>query len=160
MPNVKVPNVDEVVRWIKDGKKLTWIVDEIKRKYGIEVGYSTIVDIRRRSGLPPRIGRHDELIPWRVELRHRHRMAPKMLRALGRRRAGESNGVTVEEELDRWLVARAESSAEAPEGTVVHYEPSTDQGWWYVPRRPGIDTDVIRVPDSDATTRDRKSRDN
>jgi len=34
MPNVKVPNVDEVVRWIKDGKKLTWIVDEIQRKYG------------------------------------------------------------------------------------------------------------------------------
>jgi len=159
MPNVKVPIVDEVVRWIKDGKKLTWIVDEIQRKYGVKVGYSTVVDIRRRNDIPALIGRHDDLIPWPLRKEHRHKMPPKMLRALGRRRNGEPLGPTVERELDRWLVARAETSPEAPYGTVVHYNPLTKEGWFYVARRPGIDNDLIRVPDEDASVRTRTRRD-
>lgn len=33
------------------------------------------------------------------------------------------------------------------DGTVIHYDPDTPEGWWYVPRREGIDTDLIRVPE-------------
>jgi hypothetical protein len=39
------------------------------------------------------------------------------------------------------------------DGTVLHYDPDTEQGWFYVPKRDGIDTDLIRKPERVTTTR-------
>jgi hypothetical protein len=38
-------------------------------------------------------------------------------------------------------------------GAVVHYEADTKQGFFYVPRRPGIDLDLIREPTVKTTLR-------
>jgi hypothetical protein len=46
----------------------------------------------------------------------------------------------MEEMLDAWL------SGLERDGVVVHYDPDTIEGWWYVPRRDGIDLDLIYEP--------------
>lgn len=147
MANVKIPNEDEATRWIKEGKTYGWIIEEIERKYGVRIGHATLSDLRRRKGIPRRSIRSDDLIPWAVLPEHRHRFAVQMLRALGRRRAGMSNSPKIESKLNAWLRSLEE------QGAVVHYDPDTEQGWWYVPRRPDIDTDVIRVPERPTTER-------
>ncbi len=45
-------------------------------------------------------------------------------------------------ELDAWLLKLRET------GHVVHYEADTDEGWFYVDRRPGVDLDIVREPDA------------
>jgi hypothetical protein len=97
--------------------------------------------LRRRNGIDTRIVRDDELIPWAVRVEHRHSHAVSMLRAEARRRAGKALTANMETMLAGWLGGLAKDD------TVVHYDPDTEEGWWYVSRRAGIDTDLIRVPD-------------
>lgn len=141
MPSSKIVNEQEVIQWIEEGRTYKWIVEEYKRKYDIETTLSMWSNLRSRRGLDARIIHDEDLIPWRVEERHRWEYPAMMLRAAGRRRAGRALGGDYDSRLDAWLRTREEDD------TVVHYDPDTDEGWFYVPRRPGIDTDLIRVPD-------------
>ena len=144
MANHRIPNEDEAVRWIKDGRTYTWIQSEIQRKYEVRIALSTLSDLRHRSGIPRRIQRDVDLIPWAIAKEHRHLYPVQMLRALSRRRAGEPNPARMNEKLDAWLRDRER------EGTVVHYE--LPGGWRYVKRRKA-DKDVIRIPVQPTTQR-------
>ncbi|WP_240942573.1 hypothetical protein [Planosporangium thailandense] len=144
MPSSKIVNEQEVIYWIEEGRTYKWIVEEYRRKYNIETTISMWGNLRRRRGIDTRIVHDEDLIPWQVEERHRWAYPAVMLRAAGRRRAGREIGGEYSSRLDTWLRARAEDD------TVVHYDPDTDEGWFYVPRRPGVDTDLIRVPDGKA----------
>ncbi|WP_091336162.1 hypothetical protein [Micromonospora rhizosphaerae] len=81
------------------------------------------------------------LVPWAVRREHRYNHILHMLRIEDRRRAGEPIPAAQMKKLDIWLGNLREQNA------VVHYDPDTEQGWWLVHRRPGVDDDLIRVPD-------------
>ena len=63
-----------------------------------------------------------------------------MLRAEARRRAGIELRDDETAQLNSWIDRLKE------DGTVVHYDGDIDEGWFYVPRRPDIDMDLIREP--------------
>lgn len=137
----KVQDMQEALRWLEEGRTYQWCVDEYKRKYHIETSISMWAALRRRNGIDNRIVRDDALIPWAVNEEHRHSHAVSMLRAEARRRAGRQLTPLMEDMLDTWLRGLER------DGNVVHYDPDTEEGWWYVPRRDGIDLDLIREPD-------------
>lgn len=136
----KVQDMQEALRWLEEGKTYQWIVDKYVEKYGIETTISMWAGIRRRHGIDTRIVRDEQLIPWAVKEEHRHGHAVSMLRAEARRRAGKTLTPVMEDMLTSWLAGLERANE------VVHYDPDTDEGWWYVPRRDGVDKDLIREP--------------
>lgn len=144
----KIQNEQEVVRWFEEGRSYGWMMQEYLRKYKIHTTISMWGNFRRRHGLDLRMERSDvALVPWKVKEEHRWAYALAMLRVEARLR----RGATVREE-DAARLASWKAKAEAS-GTVVHYDPDTERGFWMVPRRPGVDVDLIRVPDHADTVR-------
>lgn len=137
----KVQDLAEALQWLEEGRTYQWIVDEYLRKYNVETTISMWAALRRRHGIDNRIVRDEALIPWAVKPEHRHAHAVSMLRAEARRRAGRQLTPLMQDMLDTWL------SGLRQDNHVVHYDPDTDEGWWYVPRREGRDVDLIRVPE-------------
>ncbi|PSL04147.1 hypothetical protein CLV30_106152 [Haloactinopolyspora alba] len=147
MGRPKIQNENEAIRWMEEGKTYNEIIELYRTKYNIETSQSMWAAFRRRRGLDRRTVRDDSLIPWAMKREHRWLFAPKMLRLEAKLRAGKS--------IDKDDKARLDSFKERlkTDGRVVHYEPDTKEGWFYVPAREGIDTDLIRVPDSPSTER-------
>ena len=80
-------------------------------------------------------------IPWRPLLaQHRSKYPAKMLRAAARRARGQASAPVTAAQLNQFL-----RSLDA-HGAVVHYDPETPEGFFYVPRRVGIDIGLIRNP--------------
>lgn len=142
----KIQDDGEVRRWFEEGKTYRWMCDEYLRKYNIETVTSMWGNYRRRHGLTRRITRDDNLIPWLVKEKHRWEYPVAMLRAEGRRRAGRKIRAQDEARLPSFKRKLAEG------GLVVHYDPDTEEGFFYVPARPE-DTDLIRVPKRKTTPR-------
>lgn len=142
----KIVNESEVIHWFEEGKTYQWMCDEYLRKYNIETVPSLWGNFRRRRGLARRITRDDELIPWFVLERHRWAYPLAMLRVEARRRAGRAIREVDFARLAPWRQDLVERSL------VVHYDPATEQGFFYVPARPD-DADLIRVPDHKTTLR-------
>lgn len=149
MPGSKIQNEQEVLKWFEQGRTYAWMVEEYRRKYNIETTISMWGNFRRRHGLERRLAWDDQLIPWVVELQHRYDYPILMLRKEARRRAGFPLPEGSDREVDAWLAGMKR------DGTVLHYDPDTEQGWFYVPRREGVDKDIIREPDSRVTARRR-----
>lgn len=137
----KIQDEQEVIRWFEDGVTYEEMVDRYREKYNIETTFSMWGNFRRRRGLQRRITRDDELIPWAVKAEHRHDYPILMLRKEARRRAGNPLSPEDDSAVDAWIRGMKDGD------TVLHYEPDTDEGWFYVPPRPGIDTDLIRQPE-------------
>jgi hypothetical protein len=142
----KIQDEQEVIRWFEEGRTYAWMIDEYKRKYDIETVPSMWGNFRRRRGLDRRIVRDDELIPWFVKEEHRWAYPLSMLRAEARRRAGKELTETDEGRLANWLEMLKEEKA------VVHYDPDTEEGFFYVPRQEG-DDDLIHNPKQKTTPR-------
>lgn len=149
----KVVNEREVIRWLEEGRTYRWIVEEYRRRYDVETTVSMWAAIRRRQGIEPRLVRDPNLVPWYVKPEHRHAWPVTMLRGEARRRAGKPLTHKMEEMVDAFIRGLK------ADNTVVHYDPETEEGWWYVPPRPGVDTDLIRVPDRVTGRRAGTSRD-
>lgn len=141
MPRSKIVNEQEVIRWIEEGKTYNWMVEEYERKYNIQTTPSMFGNFRLRRGLDRRIGRDDNLIPWEVKKEHRWHYPLAMLRVEARRREGRPLRESDAQRLASWKQMLAEQDL------VVHYDPETEEGFFYVPRREGVDTDLIREPD-------------
>lgn len=141
MPAVsKIQDEGEVLRWFEEGRTYRWMVEQYMEKYGIETSLSMWANYRRRHGLDRRITWDDKLIPWIIKPEHRYLYPILMLRKEARRRAGMPLSAVDEAKLDRWLQTLKDEDA------VVHYDPETAEGWFYVPRRPEVDLDLIREP--------------
>lgn len=149
MTATKIQDEAEVIRWFEEGRTYQWMVEEYRNKYNIETVPSLWGNFRRRKGLARRIARNDELIPWEVKREHRWDYPIMMLRQEARRREGFELTEDYEAQVDGWLAGMER------DGTVLHYDPDTEQGWFYVARRPGIDKDIIRVPEKKTTVRHR-----
>ncbi|MEV8518017.1 hypothetical protein [Dactylosporangium sp. NPDC051484] len=139
----KIQPEDEpmVMGWFREGKTYDEMVELFKAARGIEVVPSTFGNFRRRHRIEPRIVRDTVVIPWEVLPEHRYKNAIQMLRRYGRRLAGEPIPDLDTRRLDGWLRSRREDN------TVVHYEPDTDDGFFYVERRQGIDLGMVREPE-------------
>lgn len=143
----KIVDEGEVKRWFEEGRTYEWMVDEYLRKYNIEISLSAFGNFRRRKGLARRIVRNDDLIPWEVQKHHRWEEPVVMLRAEARRRARRELKAKDARDLESWKRRLREADR------VVHYDPDTVEGFWLVPRRPGIDLDLIREPEKKTTRR-------
>jgi hypothetical protein len=139
MPAGKIVDETEVIRWFEEGKTYAWMVEEYKRKYNIETVPSLWGNFRRRRGLARRITRNDDLIPWFVQEQHRWAYAVQMLRSEARRREGKELREMERLRLEAWLRGLERDQL------VIHYDPDTEDGFFYVPREPG-DDDIIRRP--------------
>ncbi|AKY03713.1 transcriptional repressor [Streptomyces phage Lannister] len=148
MPARKIQNEQEVLRWFEEGRTYDWMVEEYKRKYNIETVPSLWGNFRRRRGLPRRIVRDDELIPWHIKEEHRWLYPLAMLRIEARNRAGAGLSELEQSRLKNWKAMLEEENA------VVHYDPDTEEGFFYVPRQPG-DDDIIHKPKRKTTPRPR-----
>ncbi|ANT41081.1 transcriptional repressor [Streptomyces phage Nanodon] len=149
MPARKIQNEQEVLRWFEEGRTYDWMVEEYKRKYNIETVPSLWGNFRRRRGLPRRIVRDDELIPWHIKEEHRWLYPLAMLRVEARSRAGAKVTELEEQRLASWKSMLEEENA------VVHYDPDTEEGFFYIPRQPG-DEDIIHKPQRKTTPRPRR----
>jgi hypothetical protein len=137
----KLQNADEFAQWYREGRTYQWIIDKYLEKYDIKISSGTISNWRVRLDLTDtrRITRNRDLIPWAVKREHRHLLPAEMLRMEARRREGREMREGMVERLDEWLEWLNETNA------VVHYDPDTEPGWWYVPRE-RRDKDIIRRP--------------
>jgi hypothetical protein len=142
----KIVDEQEVIRWFKEGKTYQEMQDLYLKKYNIETVPSMWGNFRRRRGLHRRITRNDELIPWHVKAEHRWAYPVAMLRAEARRRAGFDLNPETQGRLNSWLKTLED------ENLVVHYDPDTDDGFFYLHREDG-DDDIIRRPRQKTTLR-------
>lgn len=149
MPASKIVNEQEVIKWFDEGRTYAWMQEQYQEKYGIETRLSMWGNFRRRHGLARRIARNDDLIPWEVKPEHRWDYPIMTLRKEARQR----EGLELSEEDQRALVAW--KAGMERDGSVLHYDPDTEQGWFYVPRREGVDLDLIREPEHKTTRRHR-----
>jgi hypothetical protein len=136
----KIVDEREVIRWFEEGQTYRWMCEEYQRKYNIETVPSLWGNFRRRRGLARRIARDDDMIPWAVKEEHRWAYPLALLRVEARRRAGFDVREADLDRLEPWLNDLTQR------GLVVHYDPDTVEGFFYVPAR-STDTDLIRVPD-------------
>ncbi|WP_026923124.1 hypothetical protein [Glycomyces arizonensis] len=149
MPASKIVNEQEVIRWFEEGRTYQWMVTEYKRKYNIDTVPSLWGNFRRRRGLERRTLRDDTMLPWGMKDEHRWLFPAQMLRAEARRRAGKQLRPDEEKRIDNFI------NRLKRDGLVVHYDIDTKEGFFYVPAREGIDTDLIREPERKTTTRPR-----
>lgn len=134
-----IPDMSELEQWLRSG--LT--PKQASERYAARGDYVTpgaIALARHRNNWPRVNLDHSELIPWHIEPEHRRLYDHRMLTEESSRRQGKSLTAEYARLVETWK-KRLEA-----EGAVIHYDPLTEQGWWHVPRRPGIDTDLIRVP--------------
>lgn len=109
------------------------IADRISRDTGFPVGRSTVSAALHRAGEAESAKKYVDEIPWRVKEEHQTHYAPRMLRLLGRRRAGLVNSTEMDQRLDAWLAQLQDA------GAVVVYFPQTDDGFFYVAGEPDMD---------------------
>ncbi|MFJ7202083.1 hypothetical protein ACIQWR_00900 [Streptomyces sp. NPDC098789] len=140
----KVQNHDEAKRWLKEGKSYAWMVETYKEKYSVDTTPTYWAVYRNRNDLPLRIARDNDLIPWQVEEKHRWAYDLVMLRFEARRRAvanGDPNLKALAEadatRLESWKKSLDKESA------VVYYDPTTEDGFFLVPREEE-DADIVR----------------
>lgn len=137
-----LPSTDELKRMRDRGMSLRQIADHVFDTTGEKVTPAAISASLARAGHALTPQRYEELIPWRVQMRHQKHFYIRMLRLEGRRRAGLELRPEDERRLNDFIEELRDNRA------VIHYNPEygTD-GFYAVPARPGVDTDLIRVPE-------------
>lgn len=107
---------------------------------GYRVGRSTVSAALSRAGLTQRV-RYDKALPWpKIKTVHNGHYAAQMLRAGARIDAGLEISEELEQRYRNWEARLKEEDA------VVHYDPNTEDGFFYVKRRPKVDKGLIRNP--------------
>ncbi|MGI5530140.1 hypothetical protein ACQEVX_22955 [Streptomyces syringium] len=141
-PKSKIKDEAELLRWFDAGKPYTWMAAQYLLKYNEEVSPSLFASYRSRKGLPTRLVKDPDLVPWdKIQERHWWKAPLTMLRIEARRRhKGEAALTGDEPERNaRWLKWMEENRA------VVYYDPDTEEGFHYVERNEH-DTDLARKP--------------
>lgn len=143
-PRRKMRDVNEFRRWYDAGHSYRWMADEYKRKYGDTVAPTMFSNWRIKLGLRPRLAVRDRrIIPWDVREEHQTLLPMRMLQLEARRQRKLALTPLQLRRHESWRQKLEEGNL------VVHYEPETEQGFFYVPRREGVDTGLVRVPDED-----------
>jgi hypothetical protein len=143
-----IPDLLELERWlVREGLTPQQASDRYAAR-GEHVSAGTIRVARHRHNWPRTKMDHAALIPWKIQPEHRRTYEHRMLELESQRRQGKKLAAKWEQMLDRWLQRLQEANA------VIHYHPTTicpdtgkAPGWWHVTRRPGVDFDIISMPD-------------
>lgn len=128
----KVPDIGQLVAWRDMGLTHQQMADRIFEETGQKVSRSSISVALSRAGKVEDKPRYLETIPWKVKTAHLKEYPARMLRLLGRRRAGGELTANENQRLDRWLQMLADGNA------VVGYDPDNlEQGFHYIDPRKG-----------------------
>lgn len=133
---------EQVFGWITLGRSDEWITQEYERLYNLRPTPTTLADARHRWWSAAPYERRASLVPWDVRGEHRWSYALLMLGLEERRRAGGDASLTERDRarLEAWLDwMRARD-------VVLDYDPTSEAGLRCVPRRPGLDFDILRDP--------------
>jgi hypothetical protein len=134
-----LPSDSILAGWVEAGMTHQQIADRIAEDTGVQVSRSSVSAALSKAGLTKRI-RYKDLVPWRVRSIHNRAHPLNMLRLEGRRRGGETLSDSDLRNLESFKRRLKEADA------VVAYLPDTEEGWWIVKARPGIDKGMIREP--------------
>lgn len=130
MPARILPSQSELEKMLRSGMTHAEIAQAVSRETGHPVRRSTVSAAIHRAGLSGAAKRYTEEIPWTVREEHLTHYAARMLRTLGRRRAGINNSEEMDARLDAWLKLLEDNHS------VVTYLPDTAQGFFYVDGEP------------------------
>ena len=137
-PRITPPD-NELSMFLRLGYSHAEIADVVFERTGYRLSRSSISAAISRAGLSEQQNRYAEEIPWRVSEDHLRDYPVRMLRLLGRRRAGQPLNDEESPRLDRWLTALQEDN------TVVVYDPQ--RGFAYGERSPQDPLDLpIHIP--------------
>lgn len=127
-----LPDTATLRRWVEvEGLTHQQIADRVTMQTGEKIARSTVSAALHRAGISKPKLRYSEEIPWRVSLNHVKEYPVRMLRLLGRRRAGLELTEVENERLDSWLKRLDDDNA------VVAYDPDSTYGFYYIPKAKG-----------------------
>jgi hypothetical protein len=112
---------------VERGMSHAEIAERVSQDTGYTVARSTVSAALHRHGDTQPLKKYTQEIPWDVKPEHQAHYAARMLRLLGRRRAGIKNSEANDKRLDAWL-----SRLERDEAVTVYLPESTD-GFYYIP---------------------------
>lgn len=135
----RIPSESILAKWAnEEGLTHAQIVDRIERETGYRPSRSTISAALSRAGFTNRV-RYDDVIPWkRISIDHNSHYALTMLRIAARLK----HGLQVKpRDLSRFQAWKEQLDAA---DAVVTYVYDSPEGFYYVPRRHGVDLGLIR----------------
>ena len=121
-----VPDKNTLARWIKEGLTHQQMADRIFEQSGHRVSRNAVSAAMIRYGLSKDGARYKDEIPWRTTMVHAKAYQLRMLRLLGRRRAGRKLNKQEAASLDQWLAQLDKEHA------IVAYDPASDLGFYYI----------------------------
>lgn len=130
MPARILPPASELRQLVAQGMTHKEVAEHLSRQLGYPVSRSTVSSALHRSGDAARSKKYQQEIPWTVKEEHATAYPARMLRLLGRRRAGLGNSTEQDKRLDSWLAKLREA------GAVVVYFPDTQDGFFIVEGSP------------------------
>lgn len=141
MPRPQIlPNADRLLRLVEQGYTHQQIADLVREETGHTVTRASVSVALSRAGLTEEANRYAEEIPWHLQGKDLKHYAIRMLRLLGRRRAGQELTGEQATRLDNWLAKLHEQDA------VVAYCADEVPRIIYVPRERGDSKEIpIRV---------------
>jgi hypothetical protein len=149
MPASIIENDQEVERWFEQERPYSYMIEQYRSKYHKETTIAYWSKQRERRGYERRNVRDEKLMPWRVKTDHAYTEDPINLRREARLRAGEPIGKDPDYQAKALAELTSWKERLRDAGAVVHYDPETEHGWFWVPRREGVDLDLIREPGFD-----------
>lgn len=129
-----LPDKATLERWKREGLTHPQMVERVYAETGEHVTVSAISVAMHRYGLTGPAKKFEDELPWRVRIEHTDQTPARILRLLGRRRAGEKITDAQATWLDGWLARLAASDA------VIAYDSTS--GFHLVEREPGDRTDI------------------
>lgn len=130
MPQRILPQTSALKAMVTQGLTHQQIADNLSREKGFRISRSSVSAALHRAGVSPKAKKYVDEIPWEVKEEHQTHYAARMLRLLGRRRAGVANSAEADKRLDSWLKKLADA------GAVVTYVRDTPEGFYYTPGEP------------------------
>src|SRR5687768_6614608 len=103
MPARILPPTSELKAMVSQGLTHEEIARVLSRETGYSISRSTVSAALHRANETEKAKKYNEEIPWRVKEEHQTHYAARMLRLLGRRRAGVQNSEESDKRLDSWL---------------------------------------------------------
>ena len=137
----KRQDVAEFRRWHAEGVPYKEMVERYKEKYNLDTRVSMFTNWAAQLGLPKRSLREQTAIPWDISEDHRNLLEARFLGSHARELAGLSPLPDTAVRYEAWKKIMDDKN------WVVHYDPETEEGFFYMDRRPGIDFGYVRTPD-------------
>lgn len=126
MPAPRIlPSTAELKKLVDAGLTHAQIAEHVSEQTGERISRSAISSALSRAGLTRETHRYREEVPWRVSTEHLTQYPARMLRLLGRSRAGQELAADERARLDAWLAGLEDR------GAVVAYCPD-GPGFIYV----------------------------